>query len=52
MNRHHCNDCDDCDEPIPNGQAHIRSVNFRQVAWCDFCHLVRIGNALIASWAA
>ncbi len=38
MNRHQCRECGD---PIPNGQAHIRSENFRQVAWCDFCWLVR-----------
>lgn len=34
MSRHTCKECG---QPIPNGQAHIRSVVFRQVAWCGPC---------------
>ena len=33
--------CHDCGEPIPNGGGHIRSVLFRQVAWCDLCWQLR-----------
>ena len=40
--------CTDCGDQIPNGQAHIRSVSFRQVARCGFCHAVANGNALLA----
>lgn len=29
--------CAECGEPIPNGQAHIRSRCFRQVALCAAC---------------
>lgn len=34
MTRHHCARCS---ERIPNGQAHLRSSLFRQVAYCDDC---------------
>jgi hypothetical protein len=29
--------CHDCHQPIPNGQAHIRSACFVQVAYCASC---------------
>ena len=29
--------CEKCRRPIPNGQAHIRSRTFRQVAFCGYC---------------
>lgn len=35
--------CCKCDQPIPNGKAHIRSRNFRQVALCDDCVSVHQG---------
>ena len=38
MTRHTCSDCR---LPIPNGQAHIRSRVFRQVAFCGTCWAVR-----------
>jgi hypothetical protein len=38
MTRHQCIDCG---APIPNGQAHIRSRAFRQVAWCAACWATR-----------
>lgn len=37
--------CTTCGDPIPNGTAHIRSVSFEQVAYCDFCHLIRQAEA-------
>lgn len=49
MIHHHCAECG---ESIPNGQAHIRSISFEQVAWCDLCWKIREGNALISTWAA
>ena len=33
--------CHDCGGPVPNGGGHIRSVSFRQVAWCDLCWELR-----------
>jgi RNase P subunit RPR2 len=33
--------CDTCTQPIANGQAHIRSRSFRQVAFCSYCWAVR-----------
>jgi RNase P subunit RPR2 len=38
MTRHSCKDCR---QPIPNGQAHIRSRAFRQVAFCGCCMAIR-----------
>ena len=38
MSRHIC---DDCWQPIPNGKAHVRSVAFRQVAYCGDCWAIR-----------
>jgi hypothetical protein len=38
MTRHACNDCR---QAIPNGQAHIRSRAFRQVAFCGSCMAIR-----------
>jgi hypothetical protein len=33
--------CDDCWKPIPNGEAHVRSVAFSQVAYCASCWAMR-----------
>ena len=33
--------CEECRQPIPNGQAHIRTRSFRQVAFCGYCLTVR-----------
>lgn len=41
--------CTDCQRPIENGQAHIRSVMFQQVAWCRVCWAIRHE---IAEWLA
>lgn len=38
MTRHACVECR---QPIPNGQAHIRSRSFRQVAFCGYCWTMR-----------
>ena len=37
MTRHRCADCG---HEIPNGTGHVRSENFRQVAYCDYCWAV------------
>jgi hypothetical protein len=37
MTHHHCVQCGDA---IANGEGHIRSENFRQIAWCDLCWLL------------
>lgn len=29
--------CTDCHEPIPNGEAVIRSISFERVAFCSWC---------------
>lgn len=29
--------CRDCDQPVNRGDAHVRSVNFEQVAFCPSC---------------
>ena len=34
MTRHRCADCG---HEITNGTGHVRSENFRQIAYCDFC---------------
>lgn len=41
--------CMECHRPIPNGQAHIRSRAFRQVAFCGYCWSVR---AIVAAFRA
>ena len=38
MARHYCITCN---QPIPNGQAHIRSQAFTQVAYCASCWVMR-----------
>jgi hypothetical protein len=38
MSRHSCTVCH---QPIPNGQAPIRSRSFRRVAFCGYCWAVR-----------
>lgn len=49
MNHHTCHTCGD---QIPNGQAHIRSVSFKQQAFCGFCMAVKQGDALLAELPA
>ena len=34
--------CVDCRQPIPHGQAHIRTRSFRQHALCGHCRTMRI----------
>jgi hypothetical protein len=29
--------CRDCEQPVNRGVAHLRSVNFEQVAYCPDC---------------
>lgn len=37
--------CADCGGAIPAGEAHIRTECFRQVAFCDGCHVKRLVRA-------
>jgi hypothetical protein len=39
--------CTVCRQPIPNGQAHIRSRSSRQVAFCCYCWCVRTSLAAV-----
>jgi len=33
--------CRDCEQPVNRGEAHVRSVNFEQVAYCHDCWTAR-----------
>lgn len=35
--------CADCEAPIPNGRAFLRTIAFEQVAFCSHCWAVRSG---------
>lgn len=42
--------CSECGDAIPSGMAHVRSVSFTQVNFCDFCHGIRQGEVLLAAF--
>ncbi len=39
--------CRDCEKQVNRGEAHVRSVNFEQVAYCHACWDVRNGSAVV-----
>jgi hypothetical protein len=36
--------CRDCEQPVNRAEAHVRSVNFEQVAYCPECWSARRGT--------
>ncbi|HET7736737.1 MAG TPA: hypothetical protein VFK52_12225 [Nocardioidaceae bacterium] len=42
--------CNHCHQPIAQGEAVLRSINFEQIAWHQECYLVReLAPALVAA---